>query len=91
MRARMFFVGAAVVLLAACEPDYPKTDTRPTAMAPEGSVSGGADPTAMSGRVKTADEANIQHPDADGNAGRPPDGPGAPAGFKDSTAQRAGE
>jgi hypothetical protein len=48
-------------------------------------VTGGADPTAMSGRVKRPDEPNIQHPNADGNAGRPPDGPGAPAGYRDTS------
>jgi hypothetical protein len=39
----------------------------------------------MSGRVKRPDEPNIQHPNADGNAGRPPDGPGAPAGYRDTS------
>ncbi len=91
MRARMFLVGAALVLLAACEPDYGQAKAQPTQMEPMESVTGGADPTAMSGRVKAADEPNIQHPNADGNAGRPPDGPGAPAGTRDSTAQTTGE
>ena len=41
---------------------------------------GGADPTAVSGRVKDPDEGTIHHPGADGNDGRPPDGPGARPG-----------
>lgn len=41
---------------------------------------GGADPTAVSGRMKDPDEDTIHHPGADGNAGRPPDGPGARRG-----------
>ena len=43
-------------------------------------ATGGADPTAVSGRVKDPDEDTIHHPGADGNAGRPPDGPGARPG-----------
>ena len=41
---------------------------------------GGADPTAVSGRVKEPDEDTIHHPGADGNSGRPDDGPGARGG-----------
>ncbi len=41
---------------------------------------GGADPTAVSGRVKETDEDTIHHPGADGNSGRPDDGPGARGG-----------
>ncbi|HEU5358914.1 MAG TPA: hypothetical protein VFU45_07335 [Gemmatimonadales bacterium] len=85
MRARMFLAGAAVLLLAACEPDYGKEQSHPATVESEDAVTGGADPTAMSGRVKKPGEANIQHPRADGNAGRPPDGPGAPASSADST------
>jgi len=87
----MVLVGAALVLLASCEPDYGKPAVKPTAMQPEEAVTGGADPASMSGRVKKPDEANIQHPRADGNAGRPPDGPGAPPGYKDSISTPARE
>ena len=40
---------------------------------------GGADPTAVSGRAREADEETIHHPGADGNAGRPPDERGSGA------------
>ncbi len=90
MQARMFVVGATLLLLAACEPEYRRAGTEPASAEPVDEVTGGADPTAISGRVKAPDEPNIQHPNADGNAGRPPDGPGAPAGFRDSTAHRDG-
>jgi hypothetical protein len=97
MRARVVLAVAAVLVCAACEPDYGASDAS-TRMEPPGAVTGGADPTAMSGRVKQPGEPNIQHPNADGNAGRPPDGPGAPAGYRDtsgvsrdSTGQHASE
>ncbi|HET9603862.1 MAG TPA: hypothetical protein VFO96_06190 [Gemmatimonadales bacterium] len=89
MRARTVLAGAALLLIAACEPDYSSKGAQPTQVEPMESVTGGADPTSMSGRVKPADEPNIQHPNADGNAGRPPDGPGAPQGYKDSTGAHA--
>lgn len=89
MRAGTVLACAALILIAACEPDYSSTEANPTQIEPMESVTGGADPTSMSGRVKPADEPNIQHPRADGNAGRPPDGPGAPAGYRDSTGVHA--
>ena len=85
MRARTVLATAALLLVAACEPDYSDKGPEPTQIEPMESVTGGADPTSMSGRVKRADEPNIQHPNADGNAGRPPDGPGAPQAHTDST------
>lgn len=60
---------AAAFVLAACAPeDYPRE-----AAAADSSheVTGGADPTAVSGRSPADSEDTIHHPQADGNSGRP--------------------
>lgn len=74
---RILSLAAALALLAGCEPEYADAP----AQAPEAHHEeiAGADPMAISGRVKDSTENSIHHPRADGNAGRPDDGPGAPA------------
>jgi hypothetical protein len=59
----------AALVLAACSPeDYP----REAASADSShEVTGGADPTATSGRSPADSEDTIHHPQADGNSGRP--------------------
>lgn len=74
---RILSLAAAVVLLAGCEPEYADAPAQEAAAHHEEVA--GADPTAISGRVKDSTENSIHHPRADGNAGRPDDGPGAPA------------
>ena len=74
---RILSLAAALVLLAGCEPDYADAPAQ-AAEAHHAEVEG-AGPTAISGRVKDSTENSIHHPRADGNAGRPDDGPGAPA------------
>ena len=68
----------ALLAIAACAPeDYagsPEQGTAATqANAPEPEIVGGADPTAVSGRIRAHSEDTIHHPGADGNAGRAPD------------------
>ncbi|MGE5091382.1 MAG: hypothetical protein ACM3OH_04350 [Bacillota bacterium] len=59
----------AALLLAACSPeDYPR---EPAATEASHEVTGGSDPTAISGRAPADSEDTIHHPQADGNAGRP--------------------
>lgn len=86
MKRMLWLVGLAA-LGAGCSPvnaghgKYAAREESPAVT--EGNLEailGGVDPTSISGRVKPADETNIQHPKADGNDEmRPPDGPGAPA------------
>ena len=60
----------AALLLAACSPeDYPREAAGAEA---SHEVTGGSDPTAISGRAPADSEDTIHHPRADGNAGRPP-------------------
>lgn len=74
---RILSLAAALVLLAGCEPEY--ADSPAQAAEAHHEEVAGADPTAISGRVKDSTENTIHHPRADGNAGRPDDGPGAPS------------
>lgn len=90
MRVRMLLAASALVVLAACEPDYSQQGTHASSGEAERAVTGGADPTAVSGRVKAPGEPNIQHPGAGGNDGRPPDGPGAAPGTVDTTSTHEG-
>ena len=63
-------VAAATLVLAACAPeDYPREAAGAEA---SHEVTGGADPTAVSGRSPADSEDTIHHPQADGNSGRPP-------------------
>jgi hypothetical protein len=89
---RLLVTAAALGVLGACEPEYGEAaggadvtgDAAPGA-APEHhlEVTGGADTSAVSGRVPGDTGATIHHPAADGNSGRPPDDrmarPAAPA------------
>jgi hypothetical protein len=60
----------AALVLAACAPeDYPREAAGAEA---SHEVTGGADPTAVSGRSPADSEDTIHHPEADGNSGRPP-------------------
>ena len=60
----------AALLLAACSPeDYPR---EPAGAEASHEVTGGADPTAISGRAPADSEDTIHHPQADGNAGLAP-------------------
>ena len=79
---RMLFAAAALAALAACEPEYDEsagsadvTGDAAAGAAPEHhlEVTGGADTSAVSGRVPGDTGATIHHPAADGNTGRPPD------------------
>ena len=80
---RLLAAAALAVLVGACEPEYPAAaahgEPEHGAEAAHAEESHGADPTSISGRVKDSAEATIHHPGADGNAGRPADGPGATA------------
>jgi hypothetical protein len=76
---RILSLAAAMVLLAGCEPEYADAPAHSAAVEAHHEDPGGADPTAVSGRVKDSAENSIHHNRADGNAGRPADGPGAPA------------
>lgn len=79
---RLLAAAALAVLVGACEPEYPEAahgEPEHGAEAAHAEESHGADPTSISGRVKDSAEATIHHPGADGNAGRPADGPGAMA------------
>jgi len=61
---------ATSLVLAACSPeDYPRESASDQA---SHEVTGGADPTAVSGRSPADSEDTIHHPQADGNSGRPP-------------------
>ena len=79
---RMLLAAAAIAALAACEPEYEEaagtadvTGDAAAGAAPEHhlEVTGGADTSAVSGRVPGDTGSTIHHPAADGNAGRPPD------------------
>jgi hypothetical protein len=85
---RLLLAAALLAGTVACEPEYAESaraagggDHAPGAA--EGAaepgehpdVVGGADPTAVSGRVR-GDSGTIHHPAADGNSGRPSDGRG---------------
>ena len=74
---RLLLAAALTAGLAACEPEY--AETAGTAEGAEAAdhpeVVGGADPTAVSGKVP-GDSGTIHHPAADGNSGRPADGRG---------------
>jgi hypothetical protein len=60
---------AAAFVLAACAPeDYPREAAGADS---SHEVTGGADPTAVSGRSPADSEDTIHHPQADGNSGRP--------------------
>jgi len=60
---------AAALILAACAPeDYPRESA---AADSSHEVTGGSDPTSMSGRSPADSEDTIHHPQADGNSGRP--------------------
>ena len=76
---RILSLAAVMVLLAGCEPEYADTPAHSAAAEAHDEDLGGADPTSISGRVKDSTENSIHHNRADGNAGRPEDGPGAPA------------
>ena len=76
---RILSLAAAMVLLAGCEPEYADAPAHTAAAEAHHEDLGGADPTAISGRVKDSTENSIHHNRAGGNAGRPDDGPGAPA------------
>ena len=99
-RASTLSALAAAALLLACEdPGAGEAHTgevesrtaagtrTPEAGDPEDRLhdTGGADPTAVSGRVQKPDEETIHHPGADGNAGRPDDRHGAVAGAAGGT------
>lgn len=78
--------------LVACAPeDYAGDAEQGTAAhqvdGPEPAFVGGADPTAMSGRIRADSESTIHHPGADGNAGRAPDPPGT---VTEATPRRTG-
>ncbi len=66
------------LMLAGCSPDdYADSSanrgaTVETAPGSEG-VTGGSDPTAVSGRIQQDTSETIHHPAADGNSGRPPE------------------
>lgn len=70
-RGRVLLSAAAVALfLAACAPeDYPREAAGAEA---SHEVTGGSDPTAVSGRAPADSEDTIHHPQADGNSGRAP-------------------
>ena len=76
---RILSLAAAIVLLAGCEPEYADEPGHAAAAEAHHEEIAGADPTSISGRVKDSTENSIHHNRADGNAGRPEDGPGAPA------------
>ena len=63
-------VAVASAVVAACAPeDYPRQAAGAEA---SHEVTGGSDPTAVSGRSPADSEDTIHHPQADGNSGRPP-------------------
>ncbi len=68
---------AAFTLVACAPEDYAGDAEQGTAAhqvdGPEPKFVGGADPTAVSGRIRADSESTIHHPGADGNAGRAPD------------------
>ena len=71
-------IASAAVMLAGCAPsDYADTTAdRPATVeaAPESEgVTGGADPTAVSGTAHQDTTGTIHHPRADGNTGRAPE------------------
>lgn len=79
---RMLLAAAALAALTACEPEYAESAGRAdvtgdaaAGAAPEHhlEVTGGADTSAISGRVPGDTGSTIHHPAADGNTGRPPD------------------
>ena len=76
---RILILAAAIVLLAGCEPEYADEPGHAAAAEAHHEEIAGADPTSISGRVKDSTENSIHHNRADGNAGRPDDGPGAAA------------
>ena len=64
---------AAALVIAGCAPeDYPREAEADSTHA----VTGGSDPTAVSGRSPADSVATDHHPQADGNSGRPPARPG---------------
>lgn len=71
---RTLAAAVMVAALAACEPEYAETAGHGGA---EGEthteVTGGADPSAISGRLPSDTVGTIHHPAADGNSGRPED------------------
>jgi hypothetical protein len=69
-RGTLLTAALAALLLAACSPeDYPR---QPADAEASHEVTGGSDPTAVSGRAPADTAEAIHHPGADGNAGRPP-------------------
>lgn len=71
---RLILTAAAIAILAACEPDYAETAGR-SVTDEHLEVTGGADPTAISGGAPADSAHTIHHPAADGNAGRASDDP----------------